>query len=128
MTAVRYRDEIVIPMILPTVQQHNLTLQQDNARPHAARVVTETMHAHNIPIFPWPSRSPDLSPIEHLWDELGRRIYQTEAPLPTSLSSLKIRLQEEFAAIPQDTICKLIRSVPNRLQECHQRSGGHTRY
>lgn len=128
LTAARYRDEVVLPIIVPTVHQHELILQQDNARPHVARVVMATMRNHNVRILPWPSRSPDLSPIEQLWDELGRRIYQSETQVPTSLDSLAQRLKEEFAIIPQDTVRNLIRSVPNRLQECYQRSGGHTRY
>lgn len=127
-TAERYRDDIVLPIIVPVVRQHDLTLQQDNARPHVARIVMATLREHDIRILPWPSRSPDLSPIEHLWDELGRRIYRSEAQIPTTLDSLAQRLQEEFSAIPQETICNLIRSVPNRLQECFRRSGGHTRY
>ena len=38
LTAVRYRDEILRPIAVPLVQQHNLIFQQDNARPHVARV------------------------------------------------------------------------------------------
>ena len=37
LTGIRYRDEIIRPRVLPFVQQHNATLQQDNARPHVAR-------------------------------------------------------------------------------------------
>ena len=49
MTAVRYRDEILRPVAVPLVQQRNLILQQDNARPHVAQVVriswqTITLH------------------------------------------------------------------------------------
>ena len=37
-TAVRYRDQMLIPHVLPLVNVHNLTFQHDNARPHVARV------------------------------------------------------------------------------------------
>ena len=42
-TGIRYRDEIIQTHVLPFVQQHNATLQQDNARPHVARVVTRLL-------------------------------------------------------------------------------------
>ena len=41
MTTVRYRDEILRPVAVPLVQQGNLILQQDNTRPHVARVCQE---------------------------------------------------------------------------------------
>ena len=48
MTAVRYRDEILRPVAVPLVQQRNLILQQDNARPHVARVCQDFLANNNI--------------------------------------------------------------------------------
>ena len=48
MTAVRYRDEILRPVAVPLVQQSNLILQQDNARPHVARVCQDFLANNNI--------------------------------------------------------------------------------
>ncbi|GFV49902.1 transposable element Tcb2 transposase [Trichonephila clavipes] len=45
--------------------------QQDNTRPHMARVSQDCLRT--VAILPWPARSLDLSPIEHMWDHLERR-------------------------------------------------------
>jgi transposase len=74
LTCVRYRDEILRPVADPFVQQHHLIFQQDNARPHVARVCQDFLANHNINPLDWPPYSPDLSPIEHLWDEMERRV------------------------------------------------------
>jgi hypothetical protein len=43
LTGIRYRDEIVQPYVIPFIQAqaNNVTFQQDNARPHVARVVRD---------------------------------------------------------------------------------------
>ncbi|GFX10441.1 HTH_Tnp_Tc3_2 domain-containing protein [Trichonephila clavipes] len=40
--------------------------QQDNARPHTARVAQDFLD--HFQTLPWPARSPDLSPVGHVWD------------------------------------------------------------
>ena len=80
MTAVRYRDEILRPVAVPLVQQRNLILQQDNARPHAARVCQDFLANNNIAPLAWQPYSPDLTPIEHKWDELDRRVRKRRNP------------------------------------------------
>ncbi|MGH0153184.1 UNVERIFIED_CONTAM: hypothetical protein FKN15_055138 [Acipenser sinensis] len=49
--------------------------QQENARPHSARITIARLQENNIEVLPWPAFSPDLSPIEHLWDQIASAIY-----------------------------------------------------
>ena len=66
LTAVRYRDQVLMPHVLPLVNVHNLTFQHDNARPHVARVCRDFLNQNNVQVLDWPPYSPDLNPIEHL--------------------------------------------------------------
>ncbi len=70
----RYHDEILMPIVVPFIHDHHLMLQHDNARPHVARIYTQFLEAENSPVLAWPAYSPDMSPIEHVWDALDRRI------------------------------------------------------
>ena len=54
-----------------------VVLQDDNARPHRARIVQQFLQQNNVDHLDWPARSPDLSPIEHVWYILGQRIRQS---------------------------------------------------
>jgi hypothetical protein len=73
------------------------------------------------------SQSPDLNPIEHLWDHLNRQVRKRNT-LPTSLPALAAALQEEWAAIPLEVVRKLIRSMSSRTAAVIKAKGRHTSY
>ena len=102
-------------------------LQDDNAPAHRARFTEESKARLNIRTIPWPARSPDLNPIEHVWNILGMRLQQRSNP-PTSLAALANALREEWTAIPQAMIDNLIDSMPRRVQAVIEAKGGPTRY
>ncbi|CAB3261712.1 unnamed protein product [Arctia plantaginis] len=104
-----------------------MQLMHDNARPHVVHVVTQYLRDVSIRTMDWPARSPDLNPIEHLWDELKRRV-RARVPAPTRLPELRIAIEEEWNTIPQDFIVRLVRSMNTRMLAVIRVRGGNTEY
>ncbi|GFY21870.1 transposable element Tcb2 transposase [Trichonephila clavipes] len=71
--------------------------------------------------FPCSSRSPDLSPIEHIYYHLGWRVGHL-----TSLNEQDARLQQIWNEISQDIIQNLYASMPDRIASCIRARGGST--
>ncbi|GBN09799.1 hypothetical protein AVEN_61083-1, partial [Araneus ventricosus] len=75
----------------------------DKAHPHRARLVRSYLESETIPQMAWPSRSPDLNPIQHVWAMLGRRIAGCSVP-PGTIHELQQALLQEWALLPQEAI------------------------
>ena len=74
--------------------------QQDNVRPHVAPDNMDYLRHNDNDVLPWPALSTDLSPIEHLWDQLDR-IVRKRQQQPQKLDQLRAALMEEWQRIPQ---------------------------
>lgn len=127
--AVVYRDTILAPVVVPYMQRHlrRGTYQQDNARPHTARLSMDFLRTNGITVMNWPAMSADMSPIEHIWDELDRRV-RSRRRKPTNAAQLRQALVQEWDNMPQATIQSVINSMRRRCQVCIASLGGHTRY
>ena len=125
----RYRDEILRPLVVPALQQigQQAVLQDDNAMPHRARVVNTFLQQAGINSMDWPACSPDLNPIENLWDHLEQRVVRNHPPAQT-LQQLLALLQLEWQAIPQHQLRRLTNSMRRHCAECFANRGGHTHY
>jgi hypothetical protein len=110
--------DILTCCVLSTVEDQfiddSCLYQHDSALCHKARSVREWFVDSKVPEMDWPAQSPDLSPIEHLWDELECRLC-SRPQRPTSLTALATALQEEWAAIPLETFKHLVENLPGRV-------------
>jgi hypothetical protein len=129
LNAVKYRDDILDPIVLSFLQQRNFdhVFHHDNARYHLARVCQDFLNQNHIRVLPWPALSPDLSPIELLLDELGRRVRHRQNP-PETLQWLRDALVHEWNNIPSAFIQRLIGSMRRRCEAVVAARDGHKRY
>ncbi|GFV49335.1 transposable element Tcb2 transposase [Trichonephila clavipes] len=111
----------------PGVMVWGAVFQQDNARPHVAKTVKSYLDSQQVQLLPWPAYSPDMSPIEHEWDFVGRRIARDLRPV-ASTDELWLRIQTIWNTLPQADIKNLFNSMPRRVAALIAARGGHTKY
>ena len=99
--------------------------QQDNAPCHKARRVCNFLDSKRVRILDWPAQSPDLNPIEHLWEILFRKLQLAK---PTSLDDLWKHLTDAWASITPEVLHTLVESMPRRVMQVLIAKGGHTKY
>ncbi|GBM57215.1 Glutathione S-transferase 1, isoform C [Araneus ventricosus] len=116
-TGVRYRDEILEPYVrlFRGAVGPEFILMDDNARPHRALLVDEFLESEDIRRMDSPARSPDLNPIELIWDALGRTIATRNSP-PRTIQEVKTALLNEWDQLPQEMINCLISSMKSRCK------------
>ena len=89
---------------------------QDNASGHAAKDTIAYMASRGLhPIF-WPALSPDLNPIEDLWNKMKDILEQICPEIHRFYPKLKAAVKEAWEALAHEDILDLIRSMPQRCQ------------
>ncbi|KAE8579759.1 hypothetical protein XENTR_v10024172 [Xenopus tropicalis] len=93
--------------------------QQDNAPCHKARIISNWFleHDNEFTVLKWPPQSPDLNPIEHLWDVVERGLRALELH-PTNLHQL-----QDGANISKECFQHLVESMPQAIHcvSCEKR-------
>ncbi|GBM82953.1 hypothetical protein AVEN_68103-1 [Araneus ventricosus] len=123
-----YRDDILDAYVRPYAGAigDDFLLQDDNARPNRTRIVDDYLQQETIQRMEWPARSPNLNPMEHVWDALGTRIAALNSP-PQTLATLATVLQEQWLSLPE-LIDRIIDSITHRYMCCIASREDHTPY
>ena len=127
-TAASYIDQVLRPHVVPHFARHqNKTFQQDNTRAHIARATRDSLQQNNVNIINWPASSPDLNPIEYMWDDIQRRL-NDDQPSPTTATELSVAFQRIWARIPVAVINRLINFIYRGCAAVINPCSGHTCY
>ncbi|GFU10749.1 transposable element Tcb1 transposase [Trichonephila clavipes] len=122
MSTQRYVHDILQPHVLSLRQRFpEAIFQQDNAQHHTARVSQDCLCT--VTTLPWFAQSPDLSPIEHIWDHLVRRVGH-----PMSVYELEARFQQIWNEMSPDILQNLYASMPDRIASSICAREGSTGY
>ncbi len=103
--------------------------QQDNAPRHKAQIISDWFleHDNEFTLLKWPPQSPDLNPIEHLWDVVEREIRILDVQ-PTNLQQLCDAIISIWTKISEECFQHLVESIPQRIKAVLKAKGGPTRY
>ncbi|GFX13369.1 transposable element Tcb2 transposase [Trichonephila clavipes] len=120
----RYCNEILLPYVrlFRGAMGLQFLFMDGNAPCHRTVAAEQLLESEDIERMDWPARSPDLNPIEHVWDFLGRRLAARTLP-PLTIRELRLALQDEWAEMPQQLIDTLILSMGRRCKNLPSSQG-----
>lgn len=119
-------DTYLLPFIKNLRDNHGVPspiFQQDNASIHESRFTKAHINALGIKKLKWPSRSPDLNPIENVWGQLAWSVYEGGRQFDTR-EELKAQIVRSWAAIKQSYLRHLVDTMPTRLAQVVLKNGG----
>ena len=101
-------------------------LQQDNDPKHTSRLCQNYLRRKEqdgrLQIMEWPAQSPDLNPIELVWDELDRRV---KAKQPTSATHLWELLQQCWEELSEQYLISIVERMPRVCSAVISAKGGY---
>ena len=118
-------EEVMIPYY-NSLSGHYI-FQQDGATYHTARSVLSFLEDQGVEVMKWPSQSPDLNPIEHIWKMLNEMIDKRMKDTH-SYQELERVVQEEWRKLDVKKILNCIDSMPSRCKSVIKNKGQYSGY
>lgn len=130
-----YVRHVLVPVMWPFIQEHSqrqgvpmgIMAVEDGAGAHRAVYTQEHRDHYGIQRLWWPACSPDLNPIENVW-QLLKDILKRRNPRPRGTAEFKQAILEAWAEISPEELKQLVRSMPERIEAVIAAQGGHTRW
>ncbi|GFW49037.1 transposable element Tcb1 transposase [Trichonephila clavipes] len=129
MTCQRYIDEVLLPHVslFRGAIGDKFVFMDDNATCHRTLAFQDCLDSDGIQRLVWPARSPDLNPVENVWDAFGRQVAGRNYP-PTNKNTLIRALTEEWDKLHQQLLDNVVQSMVRRVECCITLHGGHILY
>ncbi len=120
-------DEFIDDAVLCGLNLGEMVFQQDNASCHVSKKTLNWVKEQNINVLSWPPQSPDMNPIEDVWNYLDSQVRKRQPEIKT-IDDLWRILDEEAAKISPEYIKKLYKSLPRRISALKKSNFDVTKY
>jgi len=120
---------IIIPAVDDILREYpDLYFQQDNAPGHSSKFTKSVITEAGFKVIEWPAKSPDLSPIETIWNDIKDYIQIYYPEVHRSYPRLRAAIQEAWESITHERIRELVRTMKQRCQDVIDANGGPTKW
>lgn len=99
--------------------------QQDNDPKHTSKLAKEWFRDNGIEVMDWPAQSPDLNPIENLWADIKKAVWDAK---PKNNNELWAVVHHAWQTIPLKRCQGLVDSMKRRCEADIKNHGHATKY